>query len=277
MEMIATWLRLQQRYQNWLRIGAALFMLHAISYQVGFAAQLTVVEPTPSEPQPAKLVFVDGGISLTHLEQSDSHWSEILLLAKPRLASGEWSLLSESIRTSSTQFTLVILAKTERIGQEGLVGPPHHRLKEVGIGYAIEQVGGLVTLRTQTLRRRQRISLDFVAGHVLSENESSLKALELVASDSNLLIFDAPALVHRHGQHGSIEFVILFGRTQSVVALECWFGCCIPIRVDPNQWTKPCDGSLLERERIVASMWMVRNSFLDSQHASLRIRGYHTW
>ncbi len=140
----------------------------------------------------------------------------------------------------------------------------------MGVGYAIQQSGGAVTLESRSLRR-QRISLDFVASRVLSENEAALKKLEMVASDSSLLLFDAPALMHRLGRHqeyrvrhlvwidpeggglGMLEWLMPAGRT--------WRDLLRLIFVGFPQ----------ERVRTDVFTWMVRPSCSDSDGLSFAL------
>ncbi len=81
------------------------------------------IESTLQGAMPAGFGLVEGGISLARINDADSEWNHVLLMAQPRLASGDWGLISESIRTSSTQFALVILAKSDRSGpSNALIG-----------------------------------------------------------------------------------------------------------------------------------------------------------
>ena len=79
-------------------------------------------------------------------------------------------------------------------------GKPLWQLKEVGVGTSVEVQG---TLRIITLENAQTlgVSLGLIKRQQLLENERQFQQLRVVAQTTTLLIFDAPAIVHRDGQH----------------------------------------------------------------------------
>ena len=127
-----------------------------------------------------------------------TRWNRVVLLSKPRIATGEVDQLSETIRKASTAFTLTILATVEPYSATD--GSRRFRLAEVGVGYSAP-VNGVQTIISYDTVQAQGADPGFIGRQVLSENEEQLKSAVIVVRSSTLLVFDTPAILHRHGKH----------------------------------------------------------------------------
>ncbi len=125
-------------------------------------------------------------------------WNRVILLAKPRIASGDVDQLSQSIRDASTAFTLTVLATVETYSATD--GSKRFRLAEVGVGYSAP-INGVQTVISYDTVQQQGADPGFIGRQVLSANEERLADAVIVVRSSTLLVFDAPAIMHRGGQH----------------------------------------------------------------------------
>lgn len=143
---------------------------------------------------------IDAG-TLLPLDQADqstqNRWNHTILLAKPRIASGDIDALSESIRQAASTFVLSIAATVDIAAE---APQPKYRLAEVGVGYSIVVGGQYRIVRSETYAQ-QGVSLSFLQRQVLSENEKQFSQIRTVARGSSLLMFDVPAILLRGNQH----------------------------------------------------------------------------
>jgi len=129
----------------------------------------------------------DNSVNLTR-------WNQTVLLAKPRIASGDTDKLGDMIRKSVSALTLTILA-TIKPTDNGT-----YQLAEVGVGYSVP-IGGKQTVVSSDSASRLGAKLGLVTGHILSEHERRLQDIRLVTQTTSLVIFDTPAILFRHGTH----------------------------------------------------------------------------
>jgi hypothetical protein len=127
-----------------------------------------------------------------------TNWNRVVLLATPRIASGDTAKLPEGVRAAVSKLTLAILATVQRAG-EG-TETESYRLLEVGVAYSAPIHGQLTTISYQSAPKLGAI-LDFYSRQMLSENEKQLANVKLIVRTSTLAIFDAPTIMLRHGQH----------------------------------------------------------------------------
>lgn len=118
----------------------------------------------------------------------------MLLLAKPRIASGDTEKLTESIRESVSGLTLTILATISKDDND------RYRLAEVGVGYSVPADGKQMVV-TVASASQLGVKLGFVANQMLRENENHLADVVQIANTSTWSMFDAPAILHRGGRH----------------------------------------------------------------------------
>jgi hypothetical protein len=125
-------------------------------------------------------------------------WNRVILLATPRIASGDVTKLSESVRAAVSKLTLTILATVKR--EAAGDGTDAYRLAEVGVAYSTTINQRLMTVSSDSAFRLGA-RLDFYTRQMLSENEKQIANLKLAVRTSTLVIFDAPAIMFRDGQH----------------------------------------------------------------------------
>jgi hypothetical protein len=141
----------------------------------------------------------------TLVENSDSQrWNRIVLLARPKLSSGDVERIPASIRSTVSTFILTILATVEPTTEEG-TGETKYRLAELGVGYSMD-VGGDLKVVTVANASDAGVSLGFISRQMLSENEKQLATARVIARTSTLAIFDSPAILFRDDSHK--DFVI---------------------------------------------------------------------
>ena len=127
-----------------------------------------------------------------------ARWNRVILLATPRIASGDTTKLSESIRNAVSQLTLTILATVQR--HVGSDGTESYRLEEAGVAYSTAIQEKLTTISTETAARLGA-RLDFYSRQMLSENEKQIANVKVVVRTPTLIMFDAPAIMLRDHQH----------------------------------------------------------------------------
>lgn len=127
-----------------------------------------------------------------------SRWNRVVLLAKPRIATGDVDQLSETIRAASTAFTLTILATVKTYSATD--GSQRFRLAEVGVGYSAP-IKGVQRVISYDTAEQQGADPGFIGRQVLSQNEEQLKSAVTVVHSSTLRVFDTPAILHRQGMH----------------------------------------------------------------------------
>ena len=130
--------------------------------------------------------------------QEAARWNRVILLATPRIASGDTTKLSESIRNAVSQLTLTILATVKR--QVGSDGKESYRLEEAGVAYSTPIQENLTTISTETAARLGA-RLDFYSRQMLSENEKQIANVNVLVRTPTLIMFDAPAIMLRDHKH----------------------------------------------------------------------------
>ncbi|NND98556.1 MAG: hypothetical protein HKN47_14645 [Pirellulaceae bacterium] len=123
-------------------------------------------------------------------------FNQVVLLAKPKIASGDIDKLSAGIQSAATALTLTILAT---------ITPPQnqndeYRLREVAVGYSVP-IKGQLTVVTSDTAKTLGAGLGFIQRRMLSENESQLSNVRSVVRSSTLQVFDVPAIMLRGGKH----------------------------------------------------------------------------
>ncbi|MDX1924924.1 MAG: hypothetical protein SFV81_00320 [Pirellulaceae bacterium] len=131
-------------------------------------------------------------------DEEAANWNRVILLATPRIASGDTAKLSESVRAAVPKLTLTILATVKRDAAGD--GTETYRLAEAGVGYSTAINQKMTTISSESASRLGA-RLDFYSRQMLGENEKQIANLKLAARTSTLAIFDAPAIMFRDGQH----------------------------------------------------------------------------
>ncbi len=136
----------------------------------------------------------------TRIEDAqDQYWNRIVLLARPRISSGDIESLPSVIRNSVSEFVLTIMASVEQV-TDPANGQMRYRLMDIGVGYSTMIDG---TLRAVTVADAERLGVDLglFPRMMLSENEKQLTTARIIARTSTLMIIDTPAFVLRGQQH----------------------------------------------------------------------------
>ena len=124
-------------------------------------------------------------------------WNRLILLASPRIASGDVDTLPAAVRTQLPKFTLVLMATVRAVASpEGL----RYELAELGAGYALPLDGRLTVVDTEN--PPPRLELDFIGRQMLSQNGRTLVGLQTVGGAGTMQIFDADTILFRDGRHG---------------------------------------------------------------------------
>ncbi len=132
------------------------------------------------------------------VDESATRWNRAVLLATPRIASGDVNKLSEAVRNAVPKLTLAILASVQATSASS--GPQTYTLREIGVAYSAQADERLLTVSSDSAPRLGA-KLDFYSRQMLSENEKQLASVKLIVHTATLAMFDAPAIMFRDGQH----------------------------------------------------------------------------
>ncbi len=173
--------------------------------------------------------------------QKSRRWNRTILLARPRIASGDTDAISSSIKNSVAKFTLSILATVnlqQAAPEDGAVnsGPARGKyiLSEIGVGYVAE-VGAKSIVISSDAASKLGLKLSFVESRMLAENEKQIEQLRSLVHTTTLAIFDAPAIMVRDQRHQEMTVRHLIwidpdsGRTATLVWLLRQLGTGINI------------------------------------------------
>ncbi|QEF97727.1 hypothetical protein Mal15_17700 [Stieleria maiorica] len=122
-------------------------------------------------------------------------WNRQILVASPKINSGDVDSVSGSIRDAATKCALTIMAEVETPLPDG-----RFELKRVGVGYSIDGPEGRIIVSSDTASDLD-VPLGFIARQVLRTNEQQLADVSLIGKTSALALFDAPSVMLRKGQH----------------------------------------------------------------------------
>ena len=196
------WLKIANRGAGWLLWGL-LVGLRPAGAQPPTASQGATAAPAPTtardspEAKTTALSRIDAGLAV--VDDPHGYWNRTLLLARPRIASGDVQALSAAIRELVPKFVLTIMAAVEAVEHAG-DDQPRYRLADIGLAYSTEVAGVLTTVSVADAARLG-IELGWFERMMLAENERQLQTARLVARTSTLTIFDVPALLARDAEH----------------------------------------------------------------------------
>ncbi len=222
-------------------------------------ALLVLDVPCGAIAQDKKLPLVGSGIIVG--KEDAVKWNRVILLATPRIASGDTSKLSETVRTAVSKLTLTILAtvESEVVGD----GTEAYRLSEVGVGYSTIIKENRVTITSETAGR-MGAGLDFYGRQMLSENEEQIGNLKVIFRTSTLTVFDAPAIMLRDGQHKDFLTRHLIWVDPKPVSSTWPCGCFRRTQMDePVSLRNRYESLPRERTRTARSMSMVEVFFWE--------------
>jgi hypothetical protein len=124
-------------------------------------------------------------------------WNRVVLLAVPRIASGDTEAVSQAFRQRVSQFTLALLATVRQTA--GPTGGTRYELAEIGAGYAVPVDGRLSIVAADA--PPSSAGIDFIGRQILAENGRNLAGLYCVGNSNTAQVFDAEAVLLRQGTH----------------------------------------------------------------------------
>ncbi len=137
--------------------------------------------------------------TLISAENAHAHWNRIVLLATPRISSGDVDSLPTAIRDSVSDFVLTIMASVEEFSDPD-TAEPRFRLVDVGLGFSTDVDGELRAVSVADADKAG-VNLGLFARMLLIENEKQLKTAKIITRTPTLMIIDAPAYVLRDAAH----------------------------------------------------------------------------
>ncbi len=129
-------------------------------------------------------------------------WSDRILIARPRVASGDVDAVSEIVKKHAELLSFVLLARVERSAD---AASPSATLEEVGIGLAtaidgrLQVVSGPPAAESRSDTQSPQAELGFIGNRVLRSAERSLDEMRVVVRRTTLLIYDSPAVIKLNG------------------------------------------------------------------------------
>lgn len=150
------------------------------------------------QPLPQPLTRLPAGTTV--VDQPSGYWNRLVLLARPRIASGDIDALPTSVRDSISTFSLTIMASVQQTA--GSAPRSNFALTDVGIGYSA-LVRGQLTVVTVAQAHEVGLKLGLFDRMTLAENEKQLDTARIIARTPTLVMIDAPAFVLRGTEHQS--------------------------------------------------------------------------
>jgi hypothetical protein len=121
-------------------------------------------------------------------------WSHIILFVSGRLASGDLSVVSNSVREYSQMFNLVFLANVRQRDDKTF------ELEKYGVGFSMK-INGLNTVITTDTHKQLGADLGMIGRSVFAANQESLSKIKEVARFTNCALFDAPTMMLYEDDH----------------------------------------------------------------------------
>ncbi|MFK7735478.1 MAG: hypothetical protein AB8B50_05605 [Pirellulaceae bacterium] len=167
---------------------------------------------------------------------SAPRWNKVVLLARPRIASGDVEALLKSIRDTVSMFVLSILATVSE-ETNPLTGEKLFKLAEVGVGYSAFVDKELYTVSSANFKQLG-LQLGIIGRQLVKNNDAQLETTRVVARTSNVFVFDVPSLMLRGRTHE--DFV-----TRHFIWVDSKTG-----RLSTLVWLLGTDGSVVTSEAI---------------------------
>lgn len=183
----------------WISASVSCLVLAALTHPVSAQSDATGIRASPTDQntpiRPRPISVLPAGTAAADGSEN-SPWNRLILLATPKINSGQTEVLSDTIRSVATQCSLTVMAT---------VTPPNEtasqfQLTSIGVGYSAKTPQGQVII-TSTSAAQQNAGLGFIGRQVLRTNEQQLSKVILVAQTSTVAIFDAPSVMLLSGKH----------------------------------------------------------------------------
>jgi hypothetical protein len=222
-------------------------ILLAVFITIGFTA--TGLAQSTAIPFSAAVSRVAAGTLIG--QENAPRWNRTVLLAKPRIASGDVSSLSEPIRAAVSKFVLSVVATVDRDPQSA---EPRYRLAEVGVGYSVEVNSQLKVIHSDDYKSHG-VSLSFIHRQMLAENERQLDKIRTIVRGGSLLMFDVPAILLQNKSHRDylIRHLIWIDSKSGKLATMVWLieedksKQLSVVTSEPIRWV---DGTIIE-DRVI--------------------------
>lgn len=170
-----------------------LFLAVFAATLVSLPSRPTLANETSSFPRPIpKLPAGTPAVDRT----PNAAWNRLVLIAKPKINSGDTNVLSSTIRDAATQCSLTVMARIDPPSKE----TPTYQLTSVGVGFSALGESGQVIV-TADSASRLKVPIGFIGRQVLRTNEEQLEKVQLIALTSTLALFDAPSVMFLSGRH----------------------------------------------------------------------------
>ncbi|MCO8124270.1 hypothetical protein NHH03_21185 [Stieleria sp. TO1_6] len=177
------------------------------------------------EPLPTKILTVIPAGTQVEVESSKARWNRLLLIATPKLDSGEIESINASIRNAATTCSLTLMATVIARPPDAAQpsAKPQYELVEVGVGYGVATNRGTMIVSSDTVAQ-QTGELGFFARRMLSHNEQQLRSVREVARTKDAVVFDAPSVFSLHGTHRKCltRHLVALDRSTGQGWLYCW-------------------------------------------------------
>lgn len=178
----------RQRNQRFLRAFHCPLMMFLLSVAGAVSLQ---AQPPADSYQPHPIARIPAGTVIG--KQVPAGWSHIVMLAKPRLASGDIDDVPKIAAKCASMLNFAILA---RVGGE----PGNYQLEKIAIGYTVD-INGRQTVITSKTQEALGAKLGFIEKQVLAESEVCLDDVKQVFAYPTMFVFDAQATMLRNGEH----------------------------------------------------------------------------
>jgi hypothetical protein len=142
-------------------------------------------------------------------------WSNLVLFVEGRLASGDVSAASATVKSYAKKFNLVMMANAAK-DSDG-----KYYLEKVGIGFSIKVDGKNMVVSSD---EGKTADLSFIGKQVLAGNEDALKDITQTARNETSMIIDAPTVILRDGKHVKmmVRYVIWVAPASGNIGTVCW-------------------------------------------------------
>ena len=131
-------------------------------------------------------------------QEGTHRWNRVVMLAKPRISSGDTEAVTGFIQQTASRFVLTILASVD--GSSDPATKKGYRLAEVGVGHSVQVGDDLVVILPDDYEAHGA-RLSFLERQVLVENQRQFAEIQTIVRTSTLLMFDVPSLLFHDGQH----------------------------------------------------------------------------
>ncbi|PNY33923.1 hypothetical protein C2E31_26245 [Rhodopirellula baltica] len=129
----------------------------------------------------------------------DATFNRLILLAIPKLSSGDSKDVSSTVRDAATKCSLTLMASVQPVPASQNTAT-QYRLADVGAGYSVATDLGRQIVSSATASD-QGVSLGFIPTQVLRTSEQQLERVTVVGKSDHVAIFDAPSIMHRRDKN----------------------------------------------------------------------------